>query len=344
MRQFRMFVSALCALSLLAGCGSPEPTDEQGSDQARINLFGEVRTTDGNTLPDNATVEIRLRRSDAEDLESGTAAITTISAASAPPYPFSLVYQPAELDPQARYVLDARAMTADGQLTHASRTPVPLPAPDDTVTVDLQISPVAPRAATSVPVVTAYRCDGIDIVVQTRDDDISLYGATEAPLHLRQVRAASGTRYEDEAGDQFWSHAREARLSVDGKTRECEEDPAGSRREAARLAGASVYAVGQEPGWFLTVVPDDRVTLVADYGSQVVILPPATTRSIDGGWLYTARTDAHDLRVVVRETPCMDTMSGARWPRTVSLTLDERAMEGCGARWETETRPAGRPG
>ncbi len=346
MRWSRVLVTALSALALLGACGSPESTPDAAAspDQAvRVNLFGEVRATDGNTLPDDATVEIRLRRQDAEDLESSTVAITTIKADTAPPFPFSLIYQAQDLEPDAHYVLEARAITAQGQLTHATRAAVPLPSPGDGVSVNLQISPIAPQSQAPAPVVTAYQCGATNLIVQSERDDITIYGATEAPLRLTRERSASGTQYRDDAGNGFWSHAREARLTLGGQLRECDEDPAGSRRVAARMAGASVYAVGQEPGWFLTVVPDDRVTLVADYGSQVVVTPPASGHAVNGGWVYNAQTKGHALNIVVRDTPCTDAMSGAQWPRTVTVTLDDRQLQGCGARWDTQTEPAGRP-
>ncbi|MGH9816401.1 MAG: META domain-containing protein, partial [Candidatus Acidiferrales bacterium] len=45
---------------------------------------------------------------------------------------------------------------------------------------------------------------------------------------------------------------------------------------------------------------------------------------------YTARTDAHELVLVVRETPCQDVMSGEPFPYTVTVGLDGKELKGCG--------------
>lgn len=335
----------LCLVAAgLTACNRTADDSPAGQQAVRINLFGEVRTSDGHSLADDASIEVRLRPQHTDAPEADAVAVTTLSAVTRPPYPFSMVYSPAELEQGLHYVLDARAFTASGEVTHVTRTPVPLPAGEAAVPVDLQLSPVGPRGAAQAPVVTAYACDVAEVIVQSRGTNVAVFGATHAPLQLRRVPSASGTRYADEAGNLFWSHGQDARLEVSGQAHDCRENPSGSRMAAARMAGASVYAVGQEPGWFLTVVPDDRVTLVADYGSEVVVTPPAQARAVAGGWQYQAQTNSQHLRIEVSDNPCTDAMSGARWPRTVVVHLGDRELSGCGARWDTPREPAGRPG
>ena len=241
-------------------------------------------------------------------------------------------------------MLDARARTRNGELTHVSRSPAPLPIGETSVPIDLQISPQQPTSQSDSPVITAYACGPVEVIVQHQGASVTVYGATHTPLQLPRVPAASGTQYRDDAGHRFWSHGQSARLDVDEQVRACQERPAGSRMAAARLAGASVYAVGQEPGWFLTIVPDDRVTLVADYGSEVIVAPPAQVKPVAGGWHYRTQSGSGDLRIDVAETPCTDAMSGARWPRTVVVRFEDRELSGCGARWDTARQPAGPPG
>ena len=331
----------LLAAAWLSGCHRGADSAPPAADPQRINLFGEIRTSDGHGLHDGATIEVRLRPARPE---ASAVAVTTLQPAGAPPYAFSLVYAPADLAADQRYVLDARARTRNGELTHVSRSPAPLPIGETSVPIDLQISPQQPTSQSDSPVITAYACGPVEVIVQHQGASVTVYGATHTPLQLPRVPAASGTQYRDDAGHRFWSHGQSARLDVDEQVRACQERPAGSRMAAARLAGASVYAVGQEPGWFLTIVPDDRVILVADYGSEVIVAPPAQVKPVAGGWHYRTQSGSGDLRIDVAETPCTDAMSGARWPRTVVVRFEDRELSGCGARWDTARQPAGPPG
>ena len=88
-------------------------------------------------------------------------------------------------------------------------------------------------------------------------------------------------------------------------------------------------ARGNEPGWSLDVGPKE-MTLVADYGERKVVAPtPAPTTSGDTT-RWTTRAQGHDIVVTVVDRLCHDGMSGFPFPRTVTVRLDGRALDGCG--------------
>lgn len=101
--------------------------------------------------------------------------------------------------------------------------------------------------------------------------------------------------------------------------------------EAARDRGVRFRAVGQEPGWLVEVTPHQQIHVLADYGEITFDAPwSEPVRDDDGTLTYLTSTAEHTVRVVVREIPCTDTMSGEEFPLAVVLELDERALYGCG--------------
>ncbi|MHB1169991.1 MAG: COG3650 family protein, partial [Longimicrobiales bacterium] len=101
--------------------------------------------------------------------------------------------------------------------------------------------------------------------------------------------------------------------------------------EGARERGVRFRAVGQEPGWLIEVTPQQQIHVLADYGEITFDAPwSEPVRDDDGTLTYLTSTAAHTVRIVVREIPCSDTMSGEEFPLAVVLELDERALYGCG--------------
>lgn len=100
--------------------------------------------------------------------------------------------------------------------------------------------------------------------------------------------------------------------------------------EEARDAGVALRAVGQEPGWTLDIVPDDRIEFTTNYGERRVVMPDPGAAMDGDRTVYHAVTESADLRVVVSPEPCADAMSGAPYPLTVEVTLGGQTYSGCG--------------
>lgn len=188
-------------------------------------------------------------------------------------------------------------------------------------------APSAPAGRTLV-----YGCpDGPDVVVRMGAGEIGLF-LPDRQAVLSQVPSASGAKYQE--GDLvFWSKGDEALLEVAGaRIPGCRLDPARAPWEDARLRRAAFRAVGNEPGWHLEIRPDAGIAFVGDYG-ETEVRTPAPAPEIDpqaGERLYRAATEAHELRVTIREERCQDDMSGEAFPHRVVVVLDGREHRGCG--------------
>lgn len=99
----------------------------------------------------------------------------------------------------------------------------------------------------------------------------------------------------------------------------------------AKARGAEFRAVGQEPGWFVEVVPGGELTAVLDYGDTRLALPAPRVTSLDGGARgYQAEADGVVVQVVIEPLVCFDAMSGQVYPETVTLAHAGRRYDGCG--------------
>jgi membrane-bound inhibitor of C-type lysozyme len=167
-------------------------------------------------------------------------------------------------------------------------------------------TPGAVRARPTERITMAYVCDsGVSFVATVRRDTAWAF-LPSGTVSLPHVESASGARYSD-GRTTLWMKGEEATLETPaGTVQGCVNDRARAAWEHAKLGGADFRAVGNEPGWSLTIV-HDSIVLVTDYGE---------TR--------------HTLEVVIEAGGCRDSMSGDAFETTVTLTLDGRALRGCG--------------
>ena len=104
----------------------------------------------------------------------------------------------------------------------------------------------------------------------------------------------------------------------------------------AEVAGAVLYkAVGNEPGWNLTVRPA-RMDYVGDYGQVNIAEPtPPNFRAVHGTYR------SGKLQLTISAGPCSDGMSDLTYRQTVRVTADGRTVSGCGGGTIAENRLAG---
>lgn len=143
--------------------------------------------------------------------------------------------------------------------------------------------------------------------------------------------AASGARYADDAGNEFWTRGDSARLALAGEAaRECTRSARPSPWFDAAARGVRFRAIGNEPGWLLEVGHGERPSLRAelDYGERTVELEGLAPAG--DGWTAEA-PDGTGVALEVERRECSDGMSGARFEATVRLRVGDAAYDGCGA-------------
>ncbi len=93
----------------------------------------------------------------------------------------------------------------------------------------------------------------------------------------------------------------------------------------AEVAGSILYkAVGNEPGWSLTVRAA-RMDYTGDYGEVNIAEPtPPDFRAAHGTY------KSGKLQVTISAGPCSDGMSDLIYRQTVRVTADGRTVSGCG--------------
>lgn len=173
---------------------------------------------------------------------------------------------------------------------------------------------------------TTFRCG--DLLVQTGfAGDALIMDTGAARMTLQPVPAASGAKYavQDTPDTSFWNRGDAALVTLEGTTLpEC--------RVSLPAAQTPYTARGNEPFWNATVA--DGTLLLARLGMEDDLRLTVADASLrdDGAITVTATDSARALRaVLVRENViCRDTMTGVPYPETVSLSLGDETITGCG--------------
>ncbi len=143
--------------------------------------------------------------------------------------------------------------------------------------------------------------------------------------------SASGARYADDAGNEFWTKGDSGTLLLAGEEqRKCSLAEGASPWETARARNVAFRAVGNEPGWYLELTPGKTVEVVADYGERKASLPAPESFEAAESKALSLKSGSHALAFAVEKKTCSDGMSDAVYPYAVKMTLDGRDYAGCG--------------
>ncbi len=194
----------------------------------------------------------------------------------------------------------------------------------------------APSATPAEPMPVAkpdrWRCDELLLSATYADERTELF-LSGRKLTLPLAESASGARYADDGGNEFWTKGGEGTLTLAGEEkRDCATTQDVSPWEAAKARGAVFRGIGQEPGWWVEIGPGDSPPLHAelDYGERKIDVAKTTGISSTRG--YGGQLD--DGTAVVLHTwqePCSDAMSGERLEQRAELTVGDKTYRGCGA-------------
>lgn len=98
----------------------------------------------------------------------------------------------------------------------------------------------------------------------------------------------------------------------------------------AKLRGVSFRAIGQEPGWLLEITNGTEILLVTDYGQNRVRMPFVEPIVYQAERRTEYVLGDYATVVEIRGEACRDIMSGETFEVSVTISLAERELQGCG--------------
>jgi len=177
-----------------------------------------------------------------------------------------------------------------------------------------------------------YECDdGSQFTARVEGEKVWLF-LSSGTVSLPHVEAASGAKFSDGAAT-YWTKGESAMLERPDHARtECKNNRRKAVWEDAKLRGADFRAVGNEPGWSLELSRDYGIVFVTNYGSDkyTFALPEPVSDTRAGTTLYSVSGDGHELSVLLKSGPCLDTMSDEQYETKVKVTFDGTELNGCG--------------
>lgn len=170
--------------------------------------------------------------------------------------------------------------------------------------------------------------DNFEFVARTRGESFWLFLPTVTLEFLKD----SAETYR--SGDLvFRHHDQKGRLKEPGgKFRECRNDPQRAVWEHAKLNGADFRAIGNEPGWNLEIVAQEKIVLVTDYGAKryEYALPNPVTDAVDRWARYTVVQPGPEMSLTIFGETCQDSMSGETFESRVEVVVNGETLRGCG--------------
>jgi uncharacterized membrane protein len=184
----------------------------------------------------------------------------------------------------------------------------------------------------NLPTTYVYECDQQYSFTARIEGEKAWLFLPDETVSLPRIPAASGTKFSDK-NLLFWTKGNEAVLEVNSVLyHSCKNNRSKAIWEHAKLNGVDFRAIGNEPGWVLTITEGNKIMFKSNYGQTInnFITPPPVTDQTTRTTLYQASEKEHTIFVVLKGTPCSDTMSDEKFETTVSVTLDDKRFNGCG--------------
>jgi heat shock protein HslJ/uncharacterized lipoprotein YbaY len=172
---------------------------------------------------------------------------------------------------------------------------------------------------------SAFRCGDRAVRVGFAGDAVVM-DTGDRRVILQPVAAASGTRYAAAGDPGTWIRTRgdSATVSIAGEhLPDC--------RMTFPVDDTPYRASGSEPSWSLTLAAGE-LTLARPGMDDMTVRVTDTGLTDTGDIVVTAADPERGLRMVLRRRPalCRDTMTGLPRPETVTVSLDDETITGCG--------------
>jgi len=118
--------------------------------------------------------------------------------------------------------------------------------------------------------------------------------------------------------------------SPETTTPEFDEASFGGVWHKAKLRGVSFRAIGQEPGWLLEISDGNEILLVTNSGRTKTSYPYVEPDVFPDERRTRFFVSDHDVEIIIEGKACHDSMSGEEFAVTVTVTVGEDHLSGCG--------------
>jgi uncharacterized membrane protein len=95
-------------------------------------------------------------------------------------------------------------------------------------------------------------------------------------------------------------------------------------------AGVDFVCFGTEPFWGISIDFEKQILFSIAGGDTAIVPAVMGSRDAEGNTVYSAKTEKHQLRVLIRRAECSDGMSDGTYAFTVKAEVDGEIYEGCG--------------
>jgi putative lipoprotein len=143
----RVLVCAVIGLSLW-GCNESDSASPAEAEVKQMQLSGEVYYLEKKLLPPGAELQVTLEDVSKMDVASTALSEQKQTIEGAPPYAFSLNYDPNAIQPKMAYSLRAKVMMADKLLMTSTEAFDPFKSADDAIKIKLSMVGHGKKSAT----------------------------------------------------------------------------------------------------------------------------------------------------------------------------------------------------
>ncbi len=341
-KPFSSSLPGLFGIALAMSLAACQPGSDSGSastaptpplTQGAHAITGSAGYRERIMMPPGSSLRVQLIDNLLADTPNAVLADMTFKDLSGPPFAFSLPYDPVKLRSGGQYGLHASLIGPDGKLWFVTDTRTPVD-PAANAPVDLQLVRVTSAAPVAAAVKPSYwQCGEVRLSADFSQPERTVLSFSGRNLTIPLAMSASGARYADDKGNEFWTKGGSGTLTLAGEEkRECSQADGPSPWEAARARDIGFRAVGNEPGWWVEVGMGEAPLLRAelDFGARKIEVPNA--QPLKGGTGFSGTTaNGTQVELKIERKPCQDNMSGSSFEASAQLSAGGKTYKGCGA-------------
>jgi len=341
--SFSLILPGLLGIAVAMSLSACQPGSDSGTASTRPTpplthgahaINGTAAYRERIMMPPGSSLRVQLIDNQLADTPSAVLSEMTFKDLSGPPYAFSLPYDPVMLRSGGQYGLHASLLGPDGKLWFVTDTRTTVD-PAANAPVELQLVRVAPSApvAEAASKTSYWQCGELRLGADFSQPEKAVLSYSGRELAIPLAVSASGARYADDKGNEFWTKGGSGTLTLAGEDkRECSQADGPSPWEAAKARDVGFRAAGNEPGWWVEVGMGEAPSLRAelDYGARKIEV--ANAQPLKGAMGFSGKTShGTQVELKIERKPCTDDMSGNSFEASAQLSAGGKIYKGCGA-------------